>query len=346
MKTDKSTAQLKLFVRKLPKIELHLHLEGSVPPGLLARIAEKRCSASPQQIKALYEFDDFRGFLQSYRRVVELLTRPEDFYQVAGFLFRKLEAQGILYAEITFTPLIHLRRGLKHAEVMGCILRAVEQARRRSGLRIGFIYDTVRQWGKEAALETAELAAADRRAGLPVVGFGVGGDELGAPVDQLVDAFELAGSAGLRKHVHAGEVGGAESVWEALEVLGAERIGHGISALSKPKLLETLAERGIALDICPTSNVMTGAVASFEEHPLPRLIAAGVPVTLGSDDPGFFGVWLEDEIERSMRKLALSPETVEQLMQQAVRHSFLDPEEKKSLLQAWKARNTSLLPGP
>ncbi|HUU27463.1 MAG TPA: adenosine deaminase [archaeon] len=326
---DREQKQWKIFVSSLPKAELHLHLEGSVGPALLARILGWRNRSSLEETKKLYAFKNFKGFLKAYGRVNELLSEPEDFYHIARALCRRLAAQRILYAEVTFTPLLHTRQGLDHEETMGSILRAFKEE--SDGPGIALIYDTVRQWGSGAAMETAGLAARDRAAGLPVVGFGVGGDELSAPASELEAAFRLASEAGLRKFVHAGEVGGPDSVWEAVEILGADRIGHGITAQQDPLLLETLKQKGIALDICPTSNVMTGAVASFDAHPLPELLESGVPVTVGSDDPGFFGVWLEDEITRGIRSWNLSLETVRTLMQNAARHSFLPPKEKAAL---------------
>jgi adenosine deaminase len=286
----------------------------------------------------LYTFRDFKGFLQAFKRVNELLRAPRDFYLAARALIERLAAQRVLYAEVTFTPLIHTRLGLDHRETMAAIFEACREAQASGGPRLAFIYDTVRQWGGEAALETATLAARDREAGLPVAGFGVGGDELSLPAAELAPAFRLAGETGLKKFVHAGEVGGPGSVREAVEILEADRIGHGIAAAGDLALIETLKKQGIALDICPTSNVLTGAVKSFALHPLPVLLERGVPVTLGSDDPGFFGAWLEDEIERGMCTWSWSRETVETLMQNAVRFSFLPPAEKEALEVRLKPR--------
>ena len=324
--------QVSNFISTLPKVELHIHLEGSVWPDLLAGIVEDRGISSGEQIRELYRFGDFPGFLQAYRRVNELLSRPEDFYNIALAIARRLAGQRIFYAELTYNPLLHTRQGLDHDETMGCILEGFKAARCEGKCpRINFIYDTARQWGSEAALETVELAAGDLAAGLPVVAFGVGGDELSAPARELEEAFRLAESRGLRKFVHAGELGEAGPVWEAVEILGADRIGHGIAAIKDKKLIKILAERQIALDICLTSNVLTGAVKSFDEHPWMELVKAGVPVTLGSDDPGFFGVWLEDELKKAVQTWNLEAGLVSQLMENGVRYSFLSAKEKKSL---------------
>ena len=321
------------FISTLPKVELHIHFEGSVGPDLLAGIVGERGVLSGERIRELYRFSDFPGFLEAYRRVNELLSEPEDFYKIAYAIAVRLAGQGVLYAELTYTPLIHTRLGLDHRETMGFILAGFEAARREGKCPgISFIYDTARQWGSAPALETVELAAGDLAAGVPVVGFGVGGDELSAPAQELEEAFRLAESSGLRKFVHAGEVGDAGPVWEAVEILGADRIGHGIAAVKDEKLMRLLAERRIALDICLTSNVLTGAVASFEEHPWLELMNAGVPVTLGSDDPGFFGVWLEDELEKAVRTWNLHRRFVRRLMETGARYSFLGGKQKKGLL--------------
>ncbi|MEA2062868.1 MAG: adenosine deaminase [Gemmatimonadota bacterium] len=321
------------YIRSVPKVELHIHLEGTADPGLLARLCAGRESISRREVENLFSFSDFGGFLQAFRRVVELLREPEDFYQLACHLCRRLEQQGVLYAEVTFTPLVHTRRGLEHEKVAGCIFRALDEAAARGGPRVALIYDTVRQWGEGAAVESAGLAAFDKAAGRPVVGFGVGGDELSVPASRLKEAFDLAGRAGLKRYVHAGEAGGADSVWEALDVLGAERIGHGIASAGDTALMKRLADCRVALDVCPTSNLRTRVVGSIREHPLPILIESGVPVTLGSDDPGFFGAWLADEIELCVSNWSWDEQRVLDLMCSGARHSFLEPEEKGRLVQ-------------
>jgi aminodeoxyfutalosine deaminase len=167
--------------------------------------------------------------------------------------------------------------------------------------------------------------------GLPVVGFGVGGDEFGCPAEELRPAFEQAAAAGLCRFVHAGEVGGPESVREAVEVLGAQRIGHGVSSIRDPELVALLAEKNICLDICPASNLFTRAVALYEDSPWKRLAAAGVPVTIGSDDPGFFGAWLDDELARCAEVWKLTAGDLRGLMLTAARHAF-QPEAKRAEL--------------
>lgn len=317
---------------RLP-LELHLHLEGTIGPDLLSKLTASRDSGMRREDLAdCYEFGDFKGFLDSFRRVVGFLSRPEDFSLVAAAACRKLEKIGVRYAEIIYTPLIHVRRGLEHDAVSGAVFEALRSCRAAGGPRVNLIYDTVRQWGSEAAIESARIAIRDRKAGLPVVGFGVGGDELSVPARELRKAFRLAKEAGLKSYVHAGEVGGPDSVREALEVLDADRIGHGLAAVRDPLLMQELVERGVALDCCPTSNLLTGAVKSMKEHPLPVFLERGVPVTLGSDDPGFFGVWLDRELEGCIARWGWGAEQVKRLTRNAVDAAFL-PDEEKAVLR-------------
>ncbi|MFC1544750.1 adenosine deaminase [Gemmatimonadota bacterium] len=324
----------KTSVARLPKIELHVHFEGCIGARMLwGMSAGKRMGL--QKIQQLFNFNDFGGFLQAYTRVMNMLEAAEDFRQVARETALKLHAQNVIYVEFTFTPLPHVRRGLDHGRVIENIMQGLEDARAEgSRLDVAFIYDTVRQWGAAAALESVELAIEDMRRGLPVVGFGVGGDELGCPAaEELKPAFESAAGAGLKRYVHAGEVGGPESVREAVELLGADRIGHGISAARDPELMALLGEREVCLDVCPTSNVFTRAVDSYEKNPWPVLAAAGVPVTIGSDDPGFFGAWLDDELARCAATWQLSEEDLRTLMLTAARYSFQPNERREELVR-------------
>jgi aminodeoxyfutalosine deaminase len=182
-------------------------------------------------------------------------------------------------------------------------------------------------------MTSARLAVEDAGRGLPVAGFGVGGDELGCPAEELRPAFDLAADAGLGRFVHAGEVGGPVSVREAVELLAADRIGHGIAAAADPELASMLAERGVCLDVCPTSNELTRAVPRYEDNPWRSLAAAGVPVTIGSDDPGFFDVWIGDELLRAAHTWVLGEADLRKLMVTAARHCF-QPADKRAELES------------
>jgi adenosine deaminase len=290
-----------------------------------------------RSIRDLYRFEDFPGFLVCYKEVMQLIAAPDNFYELTAELLRDFKRQNVHYAEVIFTPLPHSMRGLEHAEVIAAVVAAAEESRLDGGPALRLIYDTVRQFGAGAAEETARTAVRDAEAGLPVVGFGVGGDELSTPAVELAGAFEIARDAGLKSFVHAGEWGRSDSVRAAVDILGADRIGHGVWAREDEATVRMLAERSIACDMCPTSNLLTRSVESMEAHPLQEMMNAGVPVCVGSDDPGFFGVRLEDELDLCCRTWGWGIETLEYVTLTALAHSFLDRETKQSIAE--KVRN-------
>ncbi len=275
------------FIHELKKAELHLHLEGSVEPETLLEIDP---ALTREKVAEVYGYTDFLGFLRSYKWVNLRLTEPAHFGLITRRLLERLSAQNVVYAEINLSVGVWLWRELPFEPYFAAV--AAEAA--RSPVRVRFILDAVRQFGVGAAWEVARLAAANRERG--VIGFGIGGDEARGPALDFRDVFAWAGSRGLHLAPHGGETMGPQTVWDALEC-GAERIGHGIGAIGDPALVRHLAERRIALEICITSNLRTGAVASLGAHPLRRLYDAGVRVTLNTDDPAMFGTTLEREYE-------------------------------------------------
>jgi aminodeoxyfutalosine deaminase len=253
---------------------------------------------------------------------VRLLT-----YEVA----RELARQEVRYAELTVTPYSHVKRGIPAPAFCTAIEDARRSARRELGIELRWCFDIPGEAGLPAAEETLRIALDERPDGL--VSFGLGGPEVGVPRPQFKPYFDKARAAGLHSVPHAGETTGAQTVWDAVRELGAERIGHGIAAAADPALLAVLAERGIALEVCPTSNVRTRAVASIEEHPLPLLVDAGVTVTVNSDDPPMFGTTLENEYVVAARLLGYGPDGLAGLAKIAVRASFL-PEPDKARIAA------------
>ncbi|MGO9241576.1 MAG: adenosine deaminase [Bryobacteraceae bacterium] len=275
------------FIHGLKKAELHLHLEGSVEPATLVEIDP---TLTREKVAEAYGYTDFLGFLQSYKWVNLRLTAPEHFGLITRRLLEQLAAQNVAYAELNLSVGVWLWRELQFEPYFA----AVAEEAARSPVRVRFIFDAVRQFGVEKGWEVARLAAENRERG--VVGFGIGGDEARGPAREFKEVFAWAREQGLHLAPHGGETTGPESVWEALEC-GAERIGHGIGAIGDAALVRHLTERRIPLEICVTSNLRTGAVASLREHPLRRLYEAGVPVTLNTDDPAMFGTTLEREYE-------------------------------------------------
>ncbi|WP_405088901.1 adenosine deaminase [Microbispora sp. NBC_01389] len=338
--------ELTRFIAGLPKAELHVHHVGAASPHIVAALAARYegstpVPADPALVEKFYDFRDFAHFLQVYLQVVDLIRKPEDLWTLIYGVGGDLAAQRVRYAEVTVTPHSHLARGFAPEE----ICEVIEDARRRVEADFG----TVLRWCFDIpgipgppADETLSIALDQRPDGL--VSFGLGGAEAGVPREWFAPHFAAARAAGLHSVPHAGEVTDAQCVWDAVRELGAERIEHGIHSVQDPALLEHLAEHNITLDVCPTSNVRTGAVPDLAEHPLPALVAAGVPVTVNTDDPPMFGTDLNREYAVAAELLSLDADGVADLARAAVRASFLDAAGKRALLRdidAYAAQNSS-----
>ena len=260
-----------------------------------------------------YEYTGFAGFLQCFKSVVQCLNTPEDYARITQALLGELHRAGIDYAEVTLSAGVVLWKGQD--------LRAVFEAIREAcdGANVQWQMDAVRQFGPEAAMRVAEIAA--EYAGAGVVSFGIGGDEKAGPAHWFKEVFHHAREHGLRLTAHAGESDGPASIWQALEI-GAERIGHGIRAIEDPALVRHLATHQIPLEVCLTSNVLTGVVASIEQHPARRLFLAGVPITLNTDDPAIFGTTLEREFQIARESLGFRDEELQQIAANAYRFRF------------------------
>ncbi|MET7947825.1 adenosine deaminase [Micromonospora sp. NPDC005324] len=318
---------LPTFIAGLPKVELHVHHVGSASPRIVAELAARHegrtpVPADPDALASYFEFRDFAHFIEVYLSVVDLIRDPEDVWILTHEVARELARQQVRYAELTITPYSHVRRGIPAP----AFCEAIEDARRRAladfGIELRWCFDIPGEAGLPAAEETLRIALDERPDGL--VSFGLGGPEIGVPRPQFRQYFDQARAAGLRSVPHAGETTGPQTVWDALNELGAERIGHGISAAQDPQLLAYLAERQIGMEICPTSNVRTRAVATLDEHPLPQLVEAGLLVTINSDDPPMFGTTLNDEYAVAARLLGVGAEGLAGLARNAVTASFLD----------------------
>ncbi|WP_431919656.1 adenosine deaminase [Micromonospora wenchangensis] len=319
---------LSAFIAELPKVELHVHHVGSASPRIVAELAARHegrspVPADPDALADYFAFRDFAHFIEVYLSVVDLIRDPDDVWLLTHEVARELARQQVRYAELTVTPYSHVRRGIPAP----AFCEAIEDARRRAetdfGIALRWCFDIPGEAGLPAAEETLRISLDERPDGL--VAFGLGGPEIGVPRPQFKPYFDRARAAGLRSVPHAGETTGPQTVWDALRELGAERIGHGISAAQDPELLAYLAERRIPLEVCPTSNVRTRAVARIEEHPLRRLVDAGVRVTVNSDDPPMFGTTLNDEYAVAARLLDAGPDGLAALAREAVSASFLDP---------------------
>ncbi|MDG4824365.1 adenosine deaminase [Asanoa sp. WMMD1127] len=322
---------LAAFIAGLPKVELHVHHVGSASPRIVAELAARHAGSTPvptdiDELASYFEFRDFGHFIEVYLSVVDLIREPEDVRILTYEVARELARQQVRYAELTVTPYSSVRRGMPAPEFCAAIEDARLAAEKELGVVLRWCFDIPGEAGLPSAEETLRIALDERPDGL--VSFGLGGPEVGVPRPQFKPYFEKARAAGLRLVPHAGETTGPETVWDAVRELGAERIGHGISAAQDPALMAHLAAEGIPLEVCPTSNVRTRAVASLAEHPLPTLVAAGVPVTINSDDPPMFGTTLNDEYAVAARLLDLDASGLARLAVAAVDASFLPAGEK------------------
>jgi aminodeoxyfutalosine deaminase len=323
------------FIAGLPKAELHVHHVGSASPRIVAELAARHEGASPvpadpEALADYFAFRDFAHFIDVYLTVVDLIRDDEDVRMLTFEIARELARQQVRYAELTITPFSSVKRGIPAK----AFCEAIEDARRGAatefGIDLRWCFDIPGEAGLEAAEQTLAVALGERPDGL--ISFGLGGPEVGVPRPQFKPYFDQARAAGLHSVPHAGETTGPETVWDAIRELGAERIGHGISAAQDPELVAYLAEHRIPLEISPTSNLRTRAVPSLDEHPLARLVAAGVPVSINSDDPPMFGTTLEQEYAVAQRLLGLDDAGVADLARAAVSQSFLDSSGKARLL--------------
>ena len=280
-------------------------------------------------------------FIEAFKWVSSLLRAPEDFALALRDLGEQLLAQNVVYAEITLSVGVMLLRHQSPEKNFEAIVTVAESFRSR-GLLFNFVFDAARQFGADAAMKVVE--AAERCASKSIVAFGIGGDELSIPAKEFRPVYEKAGVIGLHKLMHAGEVGGPEEIRQAIELLGAERIGHGIAAVRDPSLMDLLAERRILLEICPQSNIRTGAlakqlgipVAQIEQHPLPQLFRHGVPVVLSTDDPAMFDTNLRSEYENAHR-MGLQGQELKRIAKMSFEYAFISENDKVTLQRPGKA---------
>jgi len=334
-------SDLPVRVASLPKAELHLHLEGSIQPATVCALtARYDIVLTEKEVRRRYSYTDFAGFIDAFKWVTSFLREPRDYALIARDLCEHLLTQGVVYAEVTLSIGVMLLRKQRPEANFEAILRAVEPFEKR-GLRLNWIFDAARQFGPQAAMEVVD--AAIRCGSKTIVAFGIGGDELSVATQDFRPVFEQASNYGLHLLIHAGEVGGPDKIREAIELLGVERIGHGIAAAQNSALMDLLVERRIPLEICPQSNIHTGALARqlrvphplIAQHPLPQLWRHGIPIVLSTDDPAMFHTTLLAEYE-NVAKMGLSENELAQLVDMSFEHAFISEDDKRALR---KARN-------
>ncbi len=327
------------FIRRLPKAELHLHLEGTILPVTLVELSARHDTRplTQAQAEALYQFTDFTEFIESFKAVTRRLKDPKDYELVAWRMMQHLAAQGVVHAEVFISVgVIYMWRNFDprcFEPIFDALERARERATRELGLSLYWIFDAVRHFSVEEA-DRVFRKAAEMRAQYPsIIGIGLGGDERRTGSEPFRALFAQARAAGLRLTNHAGETTGPEAIWEALAI-GSERIGHALTAVHDESLLQELKAHSIPMELNPTSNVRTGVCASFAAHPLRRYFDLGLLVTLNSDDPALFGSDLANEFLRAHTQQGFTREELRQLAANSIRASFL-PENEKA---AWLAR--------
>lgn len=316
----------------LPKVELHVHLEGSLRPATMARLATRNGLdlGSADELAAKYEYESFDDFLELFLHGLDVLRTGQDFADATDALAAELAEQRVRYVEVTTTPFNHHRRGVE----MSDYIEGLNEGRRRAakrGVLLNWICDIPRELESPDSTFTVDLITGSTGPD-GVVGLGLGGPEPGFPADHFAHAFQLAKAVGLASIPHAGETAGPDSIWNAIRSLGADRIGHGTRSTDDHELLAHLAEHRIALEVCLSSNAATAVIASVDEHPLSEMINAGVPVTLNTDDPAYFRTTLNHELKLAHQVHDVAIERLVQMQRDAIEASYASPSDKRLIL--------------
>jgi aminodeoxyfutalosine deaminase len=324
------------FIVTLPKVELHLHLEGSIEPATLVELRDRHGigNGSPTDAEQIYSFQDFSGFLMAFKQVTELLRTPEDYELIAYRLMQRLKAENVLHAEVYVSVGVCLWRKQDFDAIFEGLERGRERGERDFGISLLWIFDAVRHFGAEAAQSVAELAV--RYRDRAVVGFGIGGDERRAAPELFRDVYAYCADQGLRLTAHAGETSGPESIWGALN-LKAERLGHALTAGQDPELVEELSQRQVPVEICLTSNLRTGCCLKLADHPVRSYFDHGLMVTLNTDDPAMFRTSLSREYALAQEEFGFTDEHLRELARNSFEASFLPAEKKLALLNLFDA---------
>jgi adenosine deaminase len=335
---------LEQFIRLMPKVELHVHLEGSIRPATLLALAERNGVRLPagnvEGVEQWYRFTDFAHFVEVYFAIGDCLRTPHDFELITGEFLRGQEAQNIRYSEVIFTPFTH-HGHVSFDDQLAAINRARAWAEEELEVSMALVPDISRNVRPvEHSLEVAQWALDNRDRG--VIALGLGGPEIDNPPELFREAFDLIQQAGLPSLPHAGETEGPASIWGALNALHAARIGHGVRCLEDPDLVRELRERQIALDVCPSSNVCLGVAPDLADHPLPRLLEEGLFVTINSDDPPMFNTTLTDEYLRICDTFGLDLAQIKALVLNGVRASLLPPAGKRRMEAVFRSEFVEL----
>jgi adenosine deaminase len=316
------------FLRGLPKTDLHMHLEGSIEPELMLRLADRNGIRprwnDPEAMRAAYQFKDLSSFLDLYFEGCRVLVQERDFYDLTRAYLSRAREDGVVRAEVFIGPQSFTERGVKLAALMGGVLAAIDDATRETGISVGLLISAHRHRSEAEALALlgSVLPWSDR-----IAGIGMGGVELGNPPSKFVNFFRASQDHGFRTTVHAGEEGPAAYVREAIEILKVDRIDHGVACIEDSTLVQDLARGAIPLTVCPLSNLRLKGVATMGAHPLKRLLDAGVRVTVNSDDPPYFGGYVTENLIACQQALGLSLDDIATLARNGFSAAFISAED-------------------
>lgn len=324
---------METFIRKIPKAELHIHIEGSLEPEMLFALSNRNSCELPyksvQEVRAAYKFQNLQSFLDLYYAGANVLQTEQDFYDLTWAYMQKAVDQNVRHTEIFFDPQTHTERGIAFETVYAGIHRALQDAKQQFGISVYPILCFLRHLSAESAMETLEQALPYKNT---ISAVGLDSSELGNPPSKFKQVFDKARENGFLTVAHAGEEGPPEYIWEAINLLGVSRIDHGVRCVEDPKLVEYLIEHQIPLTVCPISNVKLCVFDSMANHNLKQLLDAGLCVTVSSDDPSYFGGYVAENFQEIKSALNLSQQDIYQLIKNSFTATFLSTTEKQALI--------------
>lgn len=324
-----TTDALVALSKAMPKTELHLHIEGTFEPEQMFAIAQRNQVVlkyhSVDALKAAYQFTNLQDFLDLYYQGMSVLLHEVDFYDLTMAYLHKMHSENVVHVEIFFDPQGHLSRGVAFAEQINGIHRALQDAKQQWGMTFKLIMSFLRHLSEESAFETLELA----KPFLPLIdGVGLDSSEVGHPPEKFLRVFAACKQLGLKVTAHAGEEGPPEYVWQAIEQIGVDRIDHGNRALEDNKLIEEIKKRNLTLTVCPLSNLKLCVVTDMTEHPIKKMLSLGLYATVNSDDPAYFGGYMNDNYASLIRQTNINKEELLQLAKNGISGSWMDEETK------------------
>lgn len=319
---------MKNFIQNVPKAELHIHIEGSFEPELMFKIAKR--NKIKLKYRQAYHFQDLQSFLNIYYQNMQVLLQEQDYYDLMWAYLNKAKQQNIRHAEIFFDPQAHTDRGVAFETVVDGLHHAIEDGRKKLGISAKLIMCFLRNLTEDSAIKIFKQALKYKEW---IVAVGLDSEEKGNPPSKFKKVYDMARSEGFFATAHAGEEGLAKYIWEALDILKVQRIDHGIHCMDDPKLVARLVKEKIPLTVCPLSNVKLHVVKDMQQHPLKKMLQANLCATINSDDPAFFGGYVEENIEAAQAALGLTQPDIYQLEKNAFQGAFISNKEKQMLVK-------------